>query len=202
MPGEEEILLEALKTLRGRHALKLMIAPRHPERFEEAALLASRSGFSVSRRSLNPKPDSDVLILDTIGELASSYEKADIVFIGGTARDFGGHNPIEPAFFGKPIVARPFDSNFRSIFEEFRKMQAIRITSNIIEAMQDLLEDPSRRSALGQAAKQLVQSNSGATDCAMEHLRPFFLWGGPPCPPGIASASMVAGRDARPTKEE
>jgi 3-deoxy-D-manno-octulosonic-acid transferase len=204
MPGEEGILLEALKTLRGRHPLKLLIAPRHPERFEEAALLASRSGFSVSRRSLNPQPDTDVLILDTIGELAPSYECADIVFIGGTLRDFGGHNPIEPAYFGKPIVAGPYDSNFRSIFQEFRNMQAIRITSNIVEAMQDLLGNPSQRSALGLGAQQLVQSNSGATDCAMEHLRPYLEAGGipaasgaPASSPALRAAGLPAGKVGR-----
>ena len=175
MPGEDEILLGAYKDLRRRHALKLMIAPRHPERFEEAALLASRAGFSVSRRSLNPQPDSDVLILDTIGELAASYELADLVFIGGTLRDFGGHNPIEPAYFGKPIVAGPFDSNFRAIFDEFRGHNALCVATDLAGTVAGLLEDPGRRAAMGQAAQDLVRANSGAVDFAVDRLRPYVV---------------------------
>lgn len=173
MPREEQMLLDALRILRPNADVKLMIAPRHPERFEEATLLASRCGFTVSRRSLNPQPGSDVLILDSMGELAACYELADVVTIGGTLRDFGGHNPIEPAYFGKAIVAGPYDSNFHSVFQEFLKHDALCITTDLASTMKELVENPDRRRALGERARQLVRDNAGAVDFAMSRLRQY-----------------------------
>lgn len=174
MRGEEAQLLKCFHRLREKYPVKLMIAPRHPDRFVEVALLASRSGLTVSRRSLNPVAESQVLILDTIGELAACYELADLVVIGGTLRDFGGHNPIEPAFFGKPIVAGPYDSNFRSIFEQFRAENAICVTDDLESSIDQLLADPEYRSALGKRARELVVANSGAVDFAMDRLRAYL----------------------------
>lgn len=174
MRGEEALLLKCFHALREKYPLKLMIAPRHPDRFVEVALLASRSGLPVSRRSLNPLAESQVLILDTIGELAACYELGDVVFIGGTLRDFGGHNPIEPAFFGKAIVAGPYDSNFRAMFEEFRAKEAICVTDNLEASMNQLLADSEYRSMLGMRARELVVANSGAGEFAMERLRPYL----------------------------
>ena len=151
-----------------------MIAPRHPQRFEEATAIARKAGFKVATRTSNQPGASDVLILDTIGELAGCYEISDFVFVGGTLSDYGGHNPIEPAFFHKPILAGPHDSNFRSIFQEFRERNAILITEDLTSAMHTLLGDHSRAAAMAAAAQELVRANTGATEIAMECVRRYL----------------------------
>ena len=117
---------------------------------------------------------ADVFLLDTIGELAACYEFADIVFIGGTLSDHGGHNPIEPAYFGRPIIVGPHYSNFRSIFEEFRSNNAVLITENLNEALLSLLQNAQMRETMGAAAKKLLSMHAGATEVAMQTLRLYL----------------------------
>ena len=114
---EEDIVLAAFALLPG---WKLLLAPRKPERFEEVAHKLERAGFAFTRRShLSRESRGDVLLLDTIGELASLFEIADVVFMGGTLANRGGHNILEPAFFAKPIIIGPHMENFREMAEEF-----------------------------------------------------------------------------------
>lgn len=174
MPGEEEQLLKAFQELRSRYRLRLLVAPRHPERFDEVEQTVARAGVAVSRRSSDRPGDAEVMILDSIGELASCYEMADLALIGGTFRDYGGHNPIEPAYFSKPILAGPHNSNFRSIFEEFRKRDAILTSGDITRGAQLLMENPDLRTRMGKAAGELVQANAGATEAAMARIRTYL----------------------------
>ena len=100
MTGEEEIVINAFKQLSLKSNLRLLIAPRHPDRFDEVIRMVSAKGFKVARRSNDKTDQEPVMVLDTIGELAAAYELADVVFIGGTL-NYGGHNPIEPAYYAK-----------------------------------------------------------------------------------------------------
>src|SRR3954464_5133677 len=124
MKGEEAAVLRAfarIKAAAGSSAL-LVIAPRQPERFGEVERLARDAGFAAIRRSelpIDAEPRADVVVLDTIGELAKLYQLATAVFVGGSLADHGGHNILEPAIFGKPIVFGPHMQNFREIAETF-----------------------------------------------------------------------------------
>jgi len=175
MRGEEEVVLAVFQ----KHdtGLKLMIAPRHPERFAEVAEIVARSGLRCARRTQGVSSEDRVLILDTIGELAACYEIADFVFVGGTLAPYGGHNPIEPACFGKAIVTGPHFENFRAVFEEFRKSDAIWITADLDQAVSGLLNNPERRSAMGKTAGEIVAQNQGATEIVLQTMKEHLYAG-------------------------
>jgi 3-deoxy-D-manno-octulosonic-acid transferase len=173
MPGEEEILVDSFQQLRSDLQLKLVIAPRHPERFNEVVQLIQRKGLEVTRRSENESSDAPIMILDTIGELAAVYEMSDLVFIGGTLR-YNGHNPIEPAYYGKAIVSGPEYKNFRTVFEEFISNESIVVTEDITSAIRNLANDSDRRTTLGNAARELVKKNQGAIGFVLQNLRKYL----------------------------
>jgi 3-deoxy-D-manno-octulosonic-acid transferase len=172
MRGEEDLLLETFKQLSSKADIKILIAPRHPDRFDEVYSLAEAKGFDVSRRSMHEEK-GNVMILDTIGELAAAYELADVVFMGGTI-SYGGHNPIEAAFYAKPIVAGPHYENFRAIFEDLMRNQAIVVSSDVSGALSTLIADPKLRERIGSAAQQLIQTNQGATDFVLQNIRKYL----------------------------
>ena len=167
--GEEEPVLDAFQRIRATwgNAL-LIIAPRKPERFVEAERLAQQRGWRVARRNELPvdaEPRVDVVILDTIGELAQLYQIATLVFVGGSLADAGGHNILEPAVFGKPIVFGPHMHNFAEIsrtFLENRGAVQVHSATGLETVLVDLLSDPVRRASLGAAARALVEANRGA----------------------------------------
>ena len=167
--GEEEPVLDAFQRIRATwgNAL-LIIAPRKPERFAEAERLAQQRGWRVARRKELPvdaEPRVDVVILDTIGELAQLYQIATLVFVGGSLADAGGHNILEPAVFGKPIVFGPHMHNFAEIsrtFLENRGAVQVHSATELETVLVDLLSDPVRRASLGAAARALVEANRGA----------------------------------------
>jgi 3-deoxy-D-manno-octulosonic-acid transferase len=169
LKGEEEPVLEAFQRIRATmtNAL-LVIAPRKPERFDEVERLARRAGWNVARRSelrVDSEPRHDVVILDTIGELAQLYQVATAVFVGGSLVDAGGHNILEPAVFGKPIVVGPHMENFAEIARTFLDNGAavqVRSARELEPALRGLLADPVRRARLGAAARALVEANRGA----------------------------------------
>jgi 3-deoxy-D-manno-octulosonic-acid transferase len=177
LKGEEEPVFEAFQRIRARvpEAL-LIIAPRKPERFDEVEQLARRCGWNVARRSELPvdsEPRQDVVVLDTIGELAQLYQVATAVFVGGSLVDQGGHNIIEPAVFGKPIVFGPYMQNFAEIARAFVENDAaiqIRTPRELEHALLGLLNDPVRRARLGAAARALVEANRGARGKTMTAL--------------------------------
>jgi len=171
MKGEEPAVLKAFRRVRtaAPNAL-LVLAPRNPERFGEAETLARSEGWKVARRSdlaVDAEPRVDVVILDTIGELATIYQIATIVFVGGSLVATGGHNVLEPAVFGKPIVFGPHMENFLEIAEAFVSNGAgVQLASEeqLEETFVELMGDPVRRARLGAAARALVEANRGANE--------------------------------------
>jgi 3-deoxy-D-manno-octulosonic-acid transferase len=169
LKGEEEPVLEAFLRIRATmtNAL-LIIAPRKPERFDETERLAQRAGWKVARRSelrVDVEPRHDVIVLDTIGELAHLFQVATVVFVGGSLVDTGGHNILEPAAFGKPIVFGPYMQNFAEIAQTFLENGAaiqVHAGRELESVLLDLLGDPVRRASLGAAARALVEANRGA----------------------------------------
>jgi 3-deoxy-D-manno-octulosonic-acid transferase len=169
LKGEEEAVLDAFQRIRATMSNALLIiAPRKPQRFEDVERLARRAGWNVARRSelrVDAEPRHDVVVLDTIGELAQLYQLATAVFVGGSLVDSGGHNILEPAVFGKPIVFGPYMQNFAEIARTFLDNGAaiqVRNGRELEPALVDLLGDPVRRARLGAAARALVEANRGA----------------------------------------
>jgi 3-deoxy-D-manno-octulosonic-acid transferase len=167
--GEEEPVLEAFQRIRAtRSNALLIIAPRKPERFDDVERLARRPGWNVARRSelrVDAEPRQDIVVLDTIGELAQLFQVATVVFVGGSLVDTGGHNILEPAVFGKPIVFGPYMQNFAEIARAFLDKGAavqVRNGRELESALLELLDDPVRRASLGAAARALVEANRGA----------------------------------------
>jgi 3-deoxy-D-manno-octulosonic-acid transferase len=169
--GEEGPILAAFHRLRTAHpGALLVIAPRHPERFDDVDRLARDEGFRVVRRtdlSIDAEPRADVVVLDTLGELARLFQVATIVFVGGSLVDAGGHNILEPAVFGKPIVFGPSMHNFAEIAESFLAAGAarqVRSPGELTTVLLELADDPVRRASLGAAARALVEANRGARE--------------------------------------
>jgi 3-deoxy-D-manno-octulosonic-acid transferase len=199
--GEESAVLEALAVVsRLRPDALLIMAPRKPERFGAAATLIEQAGRRVVRRSglslsvddslggtpnrmgdcgsegvlaRTPGQAGSVLLLDTIGELAALYAVADTVFIGGSLEPAGGHNPLEPATFGKvPVFGCSMD-NFRDIAAAFLAADAaieVRSGLDLGEVWSALLSDDARRERMGGAARELLQRHQGATAVTLEHI--------------------------------
>ncbi len=171
MKGEEGAVLKAFRRVRSvTPNTLLVIAPRNPERFAEAEQLARQEGWKVARRSelaIDAEPRVDVVVLDTIGELATIYQIATVVFVGGSLVATGGHNVLEPAVFGKPIVFGPHMQNFAEIAEAFVVNGAglqLAGEEELEEAFLSLMSDPVRRARLGAAARALVEANRGANE--------------------------------------
>ena len=173
MRGEEERVVRAFNRVRatsaGSNAL-LVLAARHPERFDEVERLCREEGLSTVRRTelpIDADPRADAVILDTIGELAQLYQIATAVFVGGSLIPAGGHNILEPAIHGKPIVVGPHMENFAEITEAFRAHAAVvqvRSDREFEETIVSLMTDPVRRARLGAAARALVDASRGAKD--------------------------------------
>ncbi|MGE3512469.1 MAG: 3-deoxy-D-manno-octulosonic acid transferase [Vicinamibacterales bacterium] len=169
--GEEPAVLRAFSRVKlSVPTAMLVVAPRQPERFGEVERMARDAGFVVARRSnlpIDAEPKVDVVVLDTLGELAQLYQIATAVFVGGSLVDHGGHNILEPAVFGKPILFGPFMHNFTEIAETFLANDAaVQVASDreLEQALLQLVTDPVRRARLGAAARALVDANRGAKD--------------------------------------
>ena len=196
--GEDRPILRAFGTLRQSSPdAVLIIAPRHPERFDETETIARGQGFSVVRRTdLTPgaDPSADVIILDTIGELARLFQIATVVFVGGSLVPAGGHNLLEPAAFGKPIVFGPYMENFAEIAKTFVAGDAALQLSSEREldvVLVNLLADPVRRAALGVAAQALVDANRGARDRSLDVIAELLPPGAAPRPTSARAVRAV-----------
>ena len=169
--GEEEAVIRAFNRVRsaGSPAM-LIVAARHPERFSEVERLCRHEGLVTVRRSelaIDTEPRADAVVLDTTGELAQLYQIATAVFVGGSLVPAGGHNILEPAVHGKPIVFGPYMQNFAAIAETFLSNGAavqVRSGRELEDTMVSLMTDPVRRARLGAAARALVEANRGAKD--------------------------------------
>ncbi len=174
---EEPLVLEAYGRLRATQpGLKLLIAPRRPERFGEVERMLQSSGLTYVRRSVL-RPDAkppDILLLDTIGELTSVFEYATLVFMGGTLVPRGGHNVLEPARFSKPVIFGPHMENFRDIARMFLDSKAAIQVANVdglVHNIRTLLDAPATAARMGRSARQLVENNRGATRRFLDAVR-------------------------------
>jgi 3-deoxy-D-manno-octulosonic-acid transferase len=175
LKGEDEVVLTAFRQVRrtAPEAL-LVIAPRKPERFGDVEALARQEGYAVMRRTelrIDAEPKADVIVLDTIGELARLFQIATVVFVGGSLVDAGGHNILEPAVFGKPIVFGPHMQNFAEIARTFVEHHAaIQVPSDreLADTLASLVGDSVRQASLGAAARALVEANRGAKEKTLE----------------------------------
>jgi 3-deoxy-D-manno-octulosonic-acid transferase len=174
LEGEEAALLDAWpRLLDADPRLILVLAPRHPERFAAVAALLEKSGVRWTRRSSWPADSAkdlqlepgEIVLLDTIGELASIYSLAAVAFVGGSLVAAGGHNPLEPAQFGVPIVMGPNFANFRGITEDLLKQNAISITqkNELASVLIGLLLDSTASEGMGARARQVFDQQAGAT---------------------------------------
>lgn len=166
---EEPLLLRAFENVLASHPRAVMVlAPRHPERFAEVARFLEQLGMRFWRRSLwNGDPISGgVLLIDTIGELAAVYALADIAFVGGSLVPRGGHNIIEPAQHGVPIIVGSHTENFRDIVGLFESRRAVRVVgpAELPLVFMELISNEAQRKALGQRAAETLREQRGATD--------------------------------------
>lgn len=177
MRGEEAAVLRVFRRLKtSQPAAVLVLAPRHPERFADVVALAEGEGFRTVRRSelpIDAEPRADVVVLDTIGELAAVYQLGTLVFVGGSLVPTGGHNILEPAVFGRPVVFGPHMHNFAEIAAAFTANAAgVQVANE--GAFEDevlaLMADPVRRARLGAAARALVDANRGAKTRTLDAL--------------------------------
>lgn len=181
---EEVLILNSFRQVTERSETKprLMIAPRHPERFAEVADLLKTAGLRWVRRTATPEASdgqADVILLDSIGELRSVYSLASIVFVGGSIAKTGGHNVLEPAAVGAPVIVGFHTYNFQSIVETFREagaivqLQPMSDSATIVElgnTIAELLVNPVRAREIGALAQRLVTENRGATERTLHAL--------------------------------
>jgi 3-deoxy-D-manno-octulosonic-acid transferase len=183
LEGEEAALLEAWpELLAADPKLVMVLAPRHPERFASVAALLDAAKASWIRRSewkgkspseILPLQPGQIILLDTIGELASVYSLAAVAFVGGSLYPAGGHNPLEPAQFAVPIVMGRHYANFRAITDDLRARDAIRITDKeqLVQILVEILTNTERARAIGHRARQVFEQQAGATERSLEAIR-------------------------------
>lgn len=176
--SEEQIVLDAFKAVISGSEVKprLIIAPRHPERFREVADLIQSSGLSSTRRTAVPVSSDglcEVVLLDSIGELSAVYSLAAVVFVGGSIARTGGHNILEPAAVGAAVITGAHTFNFKEIVETFVEAKAViqlpplpesEAAVELANAIKHLLANPDEASELGRRAMSLVNQNRGATE--------------------------------------
>lgn len=166
--GEHEQVLDAYEEVkRALPGSLLVMAPRHPERFDEAAALCRQRGYAVVRRSerLPVLADTDVFLVDTMGELPVFYAAADVAFVGGSLVDTGGHNVLEPAALGKAIIVGPHTFNFLEITEQLVAQGAatrVENSAGLAQAVIAYLRDANLRDGAGRKGLALVEQNRGA----------------------------------------
>ena len=185
---EERVVLEAFKLLTetASRRPRLLIAPRHPERFGEVAALLETSGLSWVRRSAEPRgrdAECDVILLDSIGELRAVYALAEVVFVGGSVAPIGGHNVLEPALEARAVVTGAHTSNFKAIVAALLERGALiqlpraegeEATPELARALRNLLEDEAKRRRTGETARAVLEENRGATARTVEMLAPLL----------------------------
>ncbi len=186
MPGEEPLVMEAWNLIQARFPQALLIlAPRHPARFEEVSQDLAQRQYSFVRRTALPVEESAIsrqltstaiLLLDTIGELAGIFELADLVFMGGSLVPTGGHNILEPAYWSKVIAFGPHMENFRDIARLFLDAGAaiqVHNPEELAEAAR-MLENQEAREGMGARARQVLEQHSGATARTLDRLRKYL----------------------------
>jgi 3-deoxy-D-manno-octulosonic-acid transferase len=171
LDGEEALLLEAWRqVLRNVPDAVMVLAPRRTERFTAVAGLIQSCGFAVIRASELKQHEGmiapgHVVLLDTIGDLASVYSLGTVAFVGGSLVQAGGHNPLEPVRFGVPVVMGPSSENFREIVEAMRAAGAIRITGagELANTLTELLREDRQARTMGERGREVFEAQAGAT---------------------------------------
>jgi 3-deoxy-D-manno-octulosonic-acid transferase len=204
---EEKWILDAFKTVYKSSSDKLprlLLVPRHPERFGEVAELIKETGFDWARRSEQPSArdkSAEIILLDSIGELRAVYPLAEIVFVGGSLIPHGGQNVLEPASARKAIVTGFYTMNFEAIVREFLEKDAIvqlpelaekEISQKLAASLAALLGDAARLEKLAENAFRVTQANRGASRKTIEYLKPIFE---------AQSRNLAAGNTERKEKE-
>ena len=189
LEGEESAVVAAHRSVLPQYpSLITVLAPRHPERFDYVAALLDSTGVPWVRRSkwrghehgaLPMLRPGQVVLLDSIGELASVYSLASVAFVGGSLVPAGGHNPLEPAQFGVPIVMGPHYANFRAITEDLRARDAIRIVhkENLWPVFDELLGESEEARAMGDRARRVFEQQAGATARCVEAIGDLLTGG-------------------------
>jgi 3-deoxy-D-manno-octulosonic-acid transferase len=176
MEGEEGQVLDALAGLENDDERPfLILAPRHPERFDAVAGLLRQRGVVFGRRTRRGETpsDADAFLIDTIGELARAYQLARLAFIGGSLAPTGGHNPLEAAAWGVPVLSGPHVHNFREVYGEMVEAGGARLVADAAElrvAAAVWLDDKRLAAAAGAAGRAVVEANRGATARTVESL--------------------------------
>jgi len=183
--GEEDMVLTAhAAVLAERPDALLVLVPRHPERFQAVADLLGRRGFRYERRStsggLGPAgglpPEAQVLLVDTVGELETLYAAVDLAFVGGSLVPVGGHNLLEPAALGIPVITGPYQSNGRDIAQlllEAGGVIEVADAAELARTVRLLWADPERRLRIGAGGRQAVEANRGSVARLLEIIEPL-----------------------------
>ncbi|WP_440941129.1 lipid IV(A) 3-deoxy-D-manno-octulosonic acid transferase [Immundisolibacter sp.] len=176
--GEEDAVLRAHTALRERHpTAALILAPRHPQRFDEVAQLCQKQGWATRRRSTDDHADCTVYLADTLGELPGLMAAADVVFVGGSLAPVGGHNLIEPAQQSKPILFGPHMHNFWELRSQVLTAGAgaeVMDADALATQLHTLISTASARDRMGRAASVLVSQHRGATARTLALLTPYL----------------------------
>ena len=157
----------------------LILVPRHPERFDSAFELSEQAGFMTYRRTHEPciPKDTDVFVVDTMGELLQFYAASNVAFIGGSLVEVGGHNPIEPGALGLPILAGPHVFNFEAVCEQLVAsggMEIVQGEAMLLAALKHLMADPANARECGQSAMNEVNASKGAVSRVVDYLAPLL----------------------------
>lgn len=175
--GEEKIIIDIFEQIRSSFPLlRLLIAPRRRERAEEVQRLAEARGFTVVMRTAMPAggpPSFDVLVLDTVGELGRLYAIACVSFVGGSLVPEGGHNLLEPASFGCPVLFGPHTDDFKTMAEALLEAgggMRVHDAQQLSHAVLALLSNPAKRDRMGASARRFVEGNRGALERVMNEL--------------------------------
>ena len=178
--------IEEIEAIRAHKSIKdkipnalLILAPRKPERFQVVSKILDQSGLSYCKwsESKEKRIDSDVLLVDTLGDLLFFYSVSDVSFVGGSLFDIGGHNLIEPAILMKPILTGPKLNNVQEIADQFRSNQAIIIVSNhkdLSNSIIDLSDDKERCNEMTSNAKQVIEKNKGSKEKILQLIQPHI----------------------------
>ena len=178
--GEDAPVLAAHRALLARHPDALLVlVPRHPERFEGVYALCRRAGLETVRHSSGQTPNANtqVLLGDTMGELLAFCGAADLVFVGGSLVPVGGHNLIEPAAWGKPVLSGSHLFNFAeaaALLDAAGGLQICADGAALAEAIKALYEDQVRRATMGEAAQAVAAANRGALDRLLSVIDPLY----------------------------
>jgi len=188
LDGEETILLEAWPALLAKEPNAVMVlAPRHPDRFSAVAGIITANNFmfvraskfheeNVGKLTTSAWKAGSIFLLDTIGDLASMYGLGSVAFVGGSLVAAGGHNPLEPAQFGVPVLMGPSFQNFRDVVETMRDASALRIVSamEVGAELTKLLQDADEAKALGERGRAVFEAQAGATARTVQLLMPLL----------------------------